>query len=168
MEDFRVDARQQGPFVQAYMAFKPNTYRCSNVEDYVLHHREILPTTPAWFSPERKRFVDMALVLFSQVTRFNYDPESDDQRLDLSDLSGSIDLLVAPLYDSNKKLIGLSPQQCMSLFSLKQATFSHATCLWHPEWPCLALASCTFYRSGDQHTRFRNTGFNLPDEIGFA
>lgn len=168
MDDFRADAQGFGLCAQISAAFLPNTYRCASVEDYVLNHRDIRPTTPVWFSRDRKRFADFAIVLFPKVTRFNYDPESNDQRLDLSDLSGSTDLLVAPLFDNLGQPVGLSPGNCASLMVRKQVTFAHATCLWHPEWPCLALASYTPYRASDHQDRFRGTGFDLPDEIGFA
>jgi hypothetical protein len=132
------------------------------------------PTTSFCLSEQRAAFAGMAFVRFIKRLAFNYSFETPTEfedwsvASDLSDLTGSMPIIVAPLTETESgRPFGLSMEECMQLCARKQVTFSSATCVWHPEWPCLALASFTPYTQVTQN-RFRGTDFNLPDEIGFS
>ncbi|MSS74748.1 hypothetical protein EXS73_00835 [Candidatus Pacearchaeota archaeon] len=84
----------------------------------------------------------------------------------MGDLTGTRDIVVAPIVDRENRVFGLSLPACDRLLALRQKTFGQATCFWNPEWPHLVLVGFQDYEQNRQD-RFRGTDFNLPDYLSF-
>lgn len=160
-----IDFGEVGFFSLPLALLKPKVYVFENAEDFQANVRRIVPVRRVPFFIGAK-YNGLARLYFPNQMRFNLNEE--DEKPDLSDMTGYFPVSLDPAVSSSGCLFGLDDEARDYLKKNKQVAVRHSHVVFNPRDGICTLAD---YSLPDTENRDRfngDTNFDLPDHTGFA